>query len=84
MTDPASAEIAKLPTDHVNTTPTPTSETSAGSPISAPGARQRVTYAGVQLDVPTGWTVVDLTANHGFTLTMSTTPGPPLCEVRSR
>ena len=38
-------------------------KTSSTTPVLSPGANQHVSYRGVELDVPGGWTVVDLTAD---------------------
>ncbi len=38
-------------------------KTSAATPVLSAGANQHVSYRGLELDVPGGWTIVDLTAN---------------------
>lgn len=64
-TGPAWADVVTLPVYQVNSTaarlatPAPT----PASAISSAAVPQRVTYGGLGLDVPPGWTVVDLTAD---------------------
>ena len=56
------ADLAKLPASKVSATPASSSELSPAPTISLPGT-QRVTYGGLELDVPGAWAVVDLAAN---------------------
>ena len=68
-TGPAWADVAALPSYQTNTAltsttaPTPSATLSPASAISSAGAQQRVTYGGLGLHVPQGWTVVDLTSD---------------------
>ncbi|MHB1472340.1 MAG: DUF1906 domain-containing protein, partial [Dermatophilaceae bacterium] len=60
---PAWAGVAKRPAFTVNTTATTTYQRGPLSSTTSPRAVQQVTYGGLQLDVPAGWTVVDLAAH---------------------